>query len=321
MTRRTAWFLLLSAVLVSCRRPPLPAKDPAPDAPVVVTVSVDPVRATLLDTITVRLRACADRGLAVTLPEYDTEIAGLRIADAGRELQHPPAGRQTLQHWYTLQADQPGTYLIPAQQISWQTDNGTPALLSSPQITLQVLPPADNATSHMTDIHDLKPLLSPPRSLALLITAGVLALLLALAAGLGIRHWLARRHRRPAQPPQPPERVALAQLDQLIRGSLDARAHVFRLSDIFRHYLAARFRIVSVECTTEELLPCLQQISSLDDALQQSIRQLLSTTDLVKFARYRIASEEIEQLHARIRHVIAATTPADTTEKTPDAAL
>lgn len=311
MTGRIAWFLLLSATLVSCQRAPRPAD---PDAPIVVTVTVDPVQATLLDTITLHMQASADPRLRVTLPEYDTDIAGLRIVDAGREARHPTAGRHIQHHWYALQADRPGTYLIPAQRVRWQADNATPAQLSTPQITLQVLPPADNATRHMTDIHDLQPLLPPPRPTALLVAAGTLALLAVVAAAIGIRRWLTRR---PGRPDPPPHQLALDRLEQLIAAALGPRDHVFQLSDILRHYLAARFPILSVEYTTEELLPCLQRITTLDDTVRQTIRQLLTTTDLVKFARYRITADETALLHTRLRHVIANTT----TETGSDAAL
>ncbi len=61
--------------------------------------------------------------------------------------------------------------------------------------------------------------------------------------------------------------------------------YFFRLSDILRHYIEGRFLLKAPEMTTEEFLICLNQSSQLNQFQKQGIKDFLTQSDLVKFAK------------------------------------
>ena len=137
----------------------------------------------------------------------------------------------------------------------------------------------------MNDIHDIKPLLSVrlPVSwdqifLWTLAGVGVLALL------LGAWFLWKRRKPRPVEAAVlSPEETARQRLAALSPDTPDGKGFYFDLSFIFREYLQGRFQVESLEMTTEELLPVLEQLG-MDRALKQDIRRFILACDPVKFA-------------------------------------
>jgi len=159
------------------------------------------------------------------------------------------------------------------------------------------------------------------------IAAGVVgAGLLALALFLLIRR--RRRHRRAVEAMEPievrdPWDVALERLSRIAEdGAPDdekARRDVYyRLSEIIRQYLGARFRFESLELTTSELLARLDRLelpSSLD---RDALEAFLLDCDLVKFARYAASDVEFDETIERARAVVEQTRPRPEAERTDE---
>lgn len=149
--------------------------------------------------------------------------------------------------------------------------------------------------------------------LLLWILGGVLA-----AAALALlAAWLWRRRGEraaAAAPPRPPHEVALEKLAQLARDAPWTRGrkkeHYLAMSEIVRTYLEARFGVLALEETTEELLERLAQASTpgLDyDAFAAWSRE----GDLVKFARFEPTDGQCKAALERAIAFVEATRPRE----------
>ncbi len=145
-----------------------------------------------------------------------------------------------------------------------------------------------DASGAMTDIHDIKPLVSVPLPGA--IPRGLWFILLGLAgAALVGAGWVYLRKRgrcgKPTHspPPPPPEVVAREALDALgAERGIDEKHFYFRLSAILRAYLDGRFGLETLEMTTEELLPAMEG-TGMARPLKSELREFLAFSDPVKF--------------------------------------
>jgi hypothetical protein len=75
------------------------------------------------------------------------------------------------------------------------------------------------------------------------------------------------------------------------------------LSEIIKRFLGSRLGVHSLERTTEEFTADLRTVS-IPSAQYRMIREFLEECDLVKFAKYRPGTEEVEQIIARSRAMI-----------------
>lgn len=118
--------------------------------------------------------------------------------------------------------------------------------------------------------------------------ASLLAALLMLASALCYT-WLCsglpviRLLRR--KPKLPPHEVAMRDIDQLRHSEEpDSKAYYTHLTDILRTYIRDRYAFNALEMTSTEILARLQEENDAD-AIDE-LRQLFSTADLAKFAKY-----------------------------------
>ena len=140
-----------------------------------VSAQTDRTTATLSESVTFTLSAQYDKGLTVKLPEVGTQIAGLRITDFGEEGPKEVDNRLVHKKWYKLQADIAGSYIIPAQAVSYAGDNGTREL-KTPQIFIEVKSSLKPGPDAPKDIIDIKPLEEVPFNWRPYIWAGCAAL-------------------------------------------------------------------------------------------------------------------------------------------------
>jgi hypothetical protein len=102
----------------------------------------------------------------------------------------------------------------------------------------------------------------------------------------------------PEELKRPAWEVALFELDRLRESDLLARKQVKKcfilLSDIVRKYTQRRYEIPALDRTTEEIRMEIKPLR-LEPRITDSLQGLLSFCDLVKFAKYVPAAEEIEK--------------------------
>ena len=161
-----------------------------------------------------------------------------------------------------------------------------PAQVQAPPI--QGSGEAAGAPAPMTDIHDIKPLVSVPVPVSWAAVALWTAVILA-AGGLLWGAWfLWRRRRGPSvesiEAVLSPEETALQRLAILAAETgMEGKSYYFQLSFIFREYLQGRFGIDGLEMTTEELLPRVERLT-LDRELKRNARKFIVSCDPVKYA-------------------------------------
>jgi len=151
------------------------------------------------------------------------------------------------------------------------------------------------------ELKDIKPPIDFPFNYLFWISLFGIIILLAVLVFFGYRFWNQRRERgylfKPPPPPQPAHVVAFNSLNELFKSdllSLNKYKEFFsELSEIIRTYLEGRYFILAMEETTYEILNDLK--NHMDDGeLSRSLSELLSLSDMIKFAKYIPVDEEVE---------------------------
>jgi hypothetical protein len=123
-----------------------------------------------------------------------------------------------------------------------------------------------------------------------------------------------RRRRGPRVLQIPPHQWAMEQLQALIDEDLLGRDLVklfyYRLNGIVRQYIELRFQLMAPEMTTEEFLETLRTSDQLVTGHKDLLERFMAACDMVKYARYRPGTEEIEQVFATARDFIEQTSEA-----------
>jgi len=142
------------------------------------------------------------------------------------------------------------------------------------------------ASEELTDIIDIKPPVSYGWN-----SRWIIFLLLALAAILVaiavLILWKKRRRSKtgePSIPAEPEDVTALSALSELAAvDNIQDRVFYFSLSSIIRGYLDGRFGLDTMEKTTEELLPVINNLQ-IEAGRRSALADLLRSADPVKFA-------------------------------------
>lgn len=118
------------------------------------------------------------------------------------------------------------------------------------------------------------------------------------------------------------EEIALERLNKLTDSDLLRRNQVkeyfLTLSEILRIYFEHRFQILAVESTTDETLRNLKQ-KNIDAGLFQKIREVLETSDLAKFAKFKPDPLDIRKINQKSREIIEEAAPKPRVEETENA--
>jgi hypothetical protein len=315
--------LAVPACLVSCSGGSRQAGQGRPELPPVeITAQTDRTTATIAETITFTLSALYAKGSTVQLPEVGTRIAGLRIVDFGEEGPREIDNRLSYKKWYKLQADIVGAYIIPSMTATCTVpDNSTRRELKTPQIFIQVKSTLTNEKGETaTDILDIKPQQEVPRDLRPWIIGAGAAVILA-GALAGVLLYRRRRKKQQLEVGKSAHEIAFEELAKLKQEHLVERGivreHYFRLSDIFRHYIENRFAIPAVEQTTQELLPEIMNLAGITRQVKTQVREVLFHADMVKFAKYLPAGEEISGNQETIVSIINQTKMQETVGNYP----
>ena len=243
-------------------------------------------------------------GFSVTAEMPAGAIAGLQtISDtlAGkiiilnrspRDTATSPDGIVTITDRYLITAFDSGTYEIPPFYAEVVSGDSLLRFYSG-YSSLQVLRP-DIMPQDTTDfIFDIVPPRTAPVAfseiLPLLVIALIAAFVLYLLARFLPRNPL-RRFVRPVPPPEPADVIAMRELNNLREEELwqkgDVKEYYSRLSDIIRRYLDNRYGISSPELTTDETVRMLQKAAVTTGPQMSQVKELLSLSDMVKFAKY-----------------------------------
>ncbi len=153
------------------------------------------------------------------------------------------------------------------------------------------------------DIKEIKPIYRLPFDwLFLFSIIGLVLLVLALVGG-GIYLYLKWKKKKPVaifKEPEitPPHEIALQKLMQIKEEKIwqkgQDKLYYTQLTDVLREYFTARFDIQAMEMTSIEILDALQTEEEAKTIFDK-LKQILNTSDMVKFAKLQSTIEENEQ--------------------------
>lgn len=260
------------------------------------------------------------RGRQVCVPAFsDTIVSGLEIVERlPLDTQLADDGLLLVSQSYVLTSFDSALYFIDAQPFV----DGADTLYSNPLSLKVVSIPVDTAQHAIADI---KPVYAPPFDwplfwLIVLITLGVVALAV---IGFFVYRYV-KCHAAPSaevaepQDLRPAHEIALERLDVIKAEKLwqqnRAKEYHTQLTDVVRDYIARRFGICAVEQTSAEILAGIQPALNGQKTVYADLKTLLTTSDLVKFAKYKpLVSEDEKSLALAYQFVEA------TKEVAPDA--
>ncbi len=210
-------------------------------------------------------------------------------------------GRMTITDKYLITSYDSGTYIIPPFFAEIKNGDSIRRFYSD-YIVLNVTRP-DITPSDTTDvIFDVVPPFKAPlkfRDILPYIILAVVMLLIVWALAKFLPRNPLSRFIKPAPPADPAHIIAFRELDQLKEEELwqkgEIKEYYSRLSDILRRYIDGRYSIMSPELTTDETVRMLQKADVLKQDELSIIKNVLSLSDMVKFAKYQPQQEAHEE--------------------------
>ena len=205
-----------------------------------------------------------------------------------------------------------GTVQIPPIQLSYTLPgDNSPRTVSTQPVSVSLgLVQVDTTQP----IHDLKPPLDIPLTLAeMAIIAGIIIAVAALAWFL-YRYWKKRRAAKPEAPVvqdvRPPHILALEELGLLKNKRLWQQGlikeYYSEVTEIVRRYFEKRYNVAALEQTTEEILSAIEPHVRKSDILDVTGR-LLTRADLVKFAKFTPGISEHEEALTHAYEIVEKT--------------
>ena len=209
-----------------------------------------------------------------------------------RDTVSSPDGSMTITDRYLVTSFDTGTFRIPPFYAEI-TEGDSVLRYFSDASFLKVIRPDITPPDSTDVIFDIVPPRAAPVTFAevlpWLVIAAIAAVVLYLLARFLPRNPL-RRLVRPPAPPEPAHVIALRELQSLRAKELwqkgEIKEYYSRLTDILRRYIDNRYGISSPELTTDETVRMLQKASVTTREQMSLVKELLSLSDMVKFAKY-----------------------------------
>jgi len=269
---------------------------------------VDATQVTIGDVVTVNLSVKHSPTVKVAFPQVETTL-GMWTVRNSKRLAQTKLTDGTVEDNLQLQlaAYRTGDLEIPGLSVETVKPNGEKEVLASEPIKVAI---QSVLTGNQDALKDLKPQAEIEADykpflffLAALASAGYLVYRLI--------QYLKGRNKGPIPKPErvrSPEEIANEAIERLLARRLveqgQFKQFYLELSEIVKRFLGSKLGVHSLERTTEEFTRDLRAVS-VPSAQYRLIREFLEDCDLVKFAKYRPAADEVEQIIARSRAMIA----------------
>lgn len=179
----------------------------------------------------------------------------------------------------------------------------------------------DSIDFEQLQLHDIKPVLKPPFVWTdylwiLWITLGFLLTM----ALLGLIIFLVLRKKKKGYyftPPilESPDVRAIKELDAVKSDKIwqqgREKEYYTRITDILRRYIHERYKVNAMEMTSGEIIDQISHQAE-KDAVYENLKQILSTSDMVKFAKYKPYIDENDLSLANAYSFVNQTREPDT---------
>lgn len=262
------------------------------------------------DVTTLSLTWTHEPGAVLELPELDRERE-LVILDTGERHLPPTEGFETTVYDLRFTSFAPGEHLVSTGEVVEVTSAGETNIYAFPELPFEVASVLQGTDEE--ELRPARPVREWPTNPWPAILAVVAVLLLVLLLLGGYLYYARRRAARPVPPPMPTPahkiaRDALAHLEA--KGYIESLLHepfYVELSAIVRHYLENRFALHAPEQTTEEFIRETAGFRSLDPEHRRLTGEFLEQSDLVKFARHRPDSSDMQNAFTAAERLVEET--------------
>lgn len=294
---------LTAALIVTVLWPSASLAQGTRRIPVQAGATVDRDSVTVGDVVTLMVRVRAPRGATVNFPSAVDSLGPVQSLE-------PPTvrdGSDTLDYTdrvatYRLAAWDVGTLPIHLGEVLVQTDDDERRVqLTLPSLIVRSVLPADTTLRVPKPARPLLPVRAP-----IPWWWWLLAALAIVGIGLGI-WWWRRRRRGALPPPGDPYGDAEHEFDRIEKLRLadagEPGRHAALMTDVLRHYLAARVEQASLALTSAEMLAAVRGVPGVPyDGLQR----LFAAVDPIKFARAPVTPSEARKLGNEARDIVRA---------------
>lgn len=288
---------------------------------VVVTTQLDSTSILVGEQVRLQARVSCDARAKVVFPQFPegTLTPGVEVLNVSAvdTMWIDEKKRYELTCSYLLTSFDSALYQIPQLAVKV---NGKP-YLSRNIIGLKV----NNIAVDSKHPDNLRPA-HPPTEAVFVWTSDLLRwcvlLWLLMASVVGFRLRLSRKtpitRRIKVKPPTPPHILAIKAIQDLRqeRGEEEKqKQYIIRLTDVLRTYINDRFGFNAREMTTLEIIEALR--SHGDAQALDELREVLSTADLIKFARYRTTLLETDRMLLQAAEYVQTTKHVDAESEKP----
>ena len=302
VVRVTVILLALVAVCVSCGEKEREVEDiPSLDGKkVVIRAEVDADSKYIGQEFELALQLRYLPDVEVGWPEIGEELGEFKVSESisipSEKLED---GTLLSKRLWLIYIDEPGTFTIPAIELEYVSAGETSGTILTDPIDVEVL---SNLTGgeQPGELREIKgPTRIPKRYGRLYRLIGIVVIVLLMIGG--VIYFLARRQSIPKpRPIVPPEDEALERLIRIksknLVGEGRFKQYFIEVSGVVRHYIERMFGITAPEMTTEEFLIHTASENVLKSEWRELLEDFLTSSDMVKFARYRPSENECEQV-------------------------
>jgi len=279
-----------------------------------VQATVQPTEILIGEQALINLKVITPKDKTILFPVFEKEIVpGIEVITMLPPDTTIENNVMTLNFKYVVTSFDSTLYHIPHMSVFDGTDtiysNSFGLKVTSPQLSDSTLAylekinkgEADSIDFEQLQLHDIKPLRKAPFVWTdyLWILWIVLGIMLLIAL-IGLIIWLVLKKKRKGYFFKPPVVLpahvrAIRELDKLKEEKIwqQGREKEFysKLTDILRNYLFEREGINAMEMTSGEILNEVRKLLEVD-SVYNNLKQILSTADLVKFAKYKPYPDE-----------------------------
>jgi hypothetical protein len=281
--------------------------------PLSVHVRIDKSKLTIAETLLLEFEAVIEPGYEVRMPKVDKVLENFGIVDwnnMGSRLDENNNVASTYR--YRLEPFLSGKYEVPAFTFEFYDVNSVEDKkyeLSSEPLEVEVTSLLGEQREELV-IEDIEDVVEMPQEASLWWIWLLIISFIAAAAG----GWILLRRKRVAKLIRifkPAHEIAYDRLKALVQENLVEAGKIKefyeRISSILRHYIEHRFDLRAPERTTEEFLAELKYTDVLSVSDKESLEEFLTHCDLVKFAKHRPTTEQIQQAFDLVKEFIEKT--------------
>lgn len=281
--------------------------------PIEVKTTIDKKTVNIGDKIKYMVTISTAKDIEVAVSDLGKDSGNFAIKDFRSE-KKALFGQQILTQWYVLDTYVTGTSTIPKALIKYRKKGCQEwSQIEAQEQRVEVKSLIENASSSHVTIDDgiidiENPVAMPSKKNRILIFFLSIVFLGIITAVLFL---LRKKKAQPFVLQIPAHEIAYRQLEELRRKEYIKQGRIkeyySEISDIIRRYLENRFNLNAPEMTTQEFLGLARDSVQLDSSHKTLLREFLTACDMVKFAKYSPALDEINAVFESAKKFIDQT--------------